>query len=289
MHPKVVKVDVASLSGLQNMRNTNPTGRGNRQNTSRIRETAIKETALSLGAQAGLAKRAWAINNELTAQARYLDTIFDFNALILEHNVLPPVLLEGRNTLNIADLQNLRISNRTYKVYKQAHFVSVAPNWRQYLWMDYKMPEIPVSNLLPKTAAERDVWRKFVAKGWDKGMEQANNILEDNVARIKEDFAGMVLYRTLLAQNMVSAPFVSNTDLGVTGDGSELHIDDRVLRITALPALNTDSKSWRAAVTQDEKAIDKFNGMEALVKQAKIVVSSQRWQPIITPINDRKG
>ncbi len=32
----------------------------------------------------------------------------------------------------------------------------------------------------------------------------------------------MILYRKLLAMNMVSPPYVSHTDLGVTGDASEI-------------------------------------------------------------------
>jgi len=77
----------------------------------KIREMALKETALSLGAQGGLAWRAKIIDEALTHQMRNLDTIYDFNSLILEHNILPPVLLEGRNTLNLADAQSIRISD----------------------------------------------------------------------------------------------------------------------------------------------------------------------------------
>lgn len=273
--------DTTTLAGLQSMANINngrvmpPKGR--------IREMALKEIALSLGAQAGLSARANLINAQLTKQARRLDTIYDFNSLILEHNILPPVLLEGRNTLNLADTQNIRISDRTYKVAKQARFITTPPTWRQYLWMDYQKPEFPHVSLLPKTRNERAVWRHFVEKGWKQGIEQANTILEDNIGRIREDFGGMILYRKLLAMNMVSAPFVSHTDLGVTGDASEIHIDDRVLRITALPALNVNSKEWKAALAKDEDALTQLNGMEKLVKKSPIVISNRGWQPIITP------
>ena len=55
----------------------------------------------------------------------------------------------------------------------------------------------------------------------------------------------MVLYRKMLAQDMVSAPFVAKADLGVTGDAKEMRIDDRILRITAHSQLQTDSSKWQ--------------------------------------------
>ncbi|KTD49854.1 defect in organelle trafficking lipoprotein DotC [Legionella rubrilucens] len=280
----VINGDTASLAGLQAMANTRGVT-SNKNGMSKIREMALRETALSLGAQSGLACRAKIIDEELTRKARDLDAVFDFNALVLEHNILPPVLLEGRNTLNLADMQTIRISDRTYKVAKQAHFITTPPNWRQYLWMDYKKPEYPNITLLPKTKEERQLWSFYVTKGWKNGIEQANTILEESVARIKEDYNGMILYRKLLAMNMVSPPYVSHTDLGVTGDGSEIHIDDRVLRITALPALNINSKEWRAAVAKDEEALEHFRTMEKLAQNAKIVITNKSWQPTIAPVS----
>ncbi len=277
--------DTGSLAGLQQMASTKAGKSRGLPAMGKIREMAIKETALSLGAQSALAWRAKYINDQLVNQSRNLDAIYDFNALTLEHNILPPVLLEGRNTLNLADTQTIRIADRTYKVSKQARFITTPPNWRQYLWMDYKKPEYPHATLLPKTKQERQVWCIYIDKGWNNGVDQANIILEESIARIKEDFAGMILYRKLLAMNMVSPPYVSHTDLGVTGDGEEIRIDDRVLRITALPALNVNSNEWRAAVEKDEEALEQFNNMEKLVKTTKINITSKAWQPIIAPVN----
>jgi defect in organelle trafficking protein DotC len=277
--------DTSTLAGLQAMANTKGSKASKRQRGIRFKENALRETALSLGAQAGLAFSARIIDDQLVKQARRLDAVYDFNSLLLDHNILPPVLLEGRNTLNLADAQTIRISDRVYKIAKQARFVTTPPNWRQYLWLDYKKPECPNMMLLPRTRRERQAWCYYVEKGWQKGIEQANTILEENIARIKEDFTGMILYRKLLAMNMVSPPFVSHTDLGVTGDTSEIHIDDRVLRITALPALNVNSKEWIVAVNKDENALEKFKNMEKIAQDTKITITSKAWQPVIAPVN----
>jgi defect-in-organelle-trafficking protein DotC len=277
-----------TLDSLMTMSNKKKiSGKNNPHTMNKIRETAIKDTALSVGAQTGLAVRAKEIDNQLTTHQRYLDKIYDFNALVLEHNVMPPVLLEGRNTFNLDDLQSIRVSNRTYRVYKQAHFITTAPNWREYLWMDYQPPEPPHPSLLPTTKEEAAVWKTYVARGWQQGVEQANTILEESIARIKQDFNGMILYRKLLAMNMVSPPFISHTDLGVTGDAEEMHIDDRVLRITALPALNTNPNEWHAALEKDEEAISKFTKLEQKINQAKITISSNTWQPNISAVDER--
>jgi defect-in-organelle-trafficking protein DotC len=276
--------DTNSLAGLQAMANTSSKVK-TRRHSGRFRQMALKETALSLGAQAGLAWRARTIDSQLTRQSRTLDTIYDFNSLILEHNILPPVLLEGRNTLNLADAQSIRVADRIYKVAKQAHFVTTPPTWRQYLWLDYVRPDYPHHTMLPKTKMERRIWCTYTAKGWKNGIDQANIILEENIARIKEDFKGMILYRKLLAMNMVSPPFVSHTDLGVTGDETELRIDDRVLRITALPALNINSSEWRAAVAKDENKLEQFKYMEKMANESKIIITNKSWQPTVTPTN----
>jgi defect-in-organelle-trafficking protein DotC len=280
--------DTGSLAGIQAMANVNMKEK-NKRLSGKIRQMAIKETALSLGAQAGLSWRAKVIDEHLIKQSRTLDAIYDFNSLTLEHNILPPVLLEGRNTLNLADTQTIRVSDRTYKVAKQAHFVTTPPTWRQYLWLDYVKPEYPNYAILPRSKVEKKIWCTYAAKGWRNGVDQANTILEDNIARIKEDFGGMILYRKLLAMNMVSPPYVSHTDLGVTGDASEIHIDDRVLRITALPALNMNSDQWRAAVSKDENALEQFKHMEKLASRSKIVITDKAWQPTIAPINDNNN
>lgn len=274
-----------TLAGLQAMANASkPSINSDPKSNNKFRETALKETALSLGAQGGLAARAKTIDDQLVKETRNLDAIYDFKALLLDNNVMPPVLVEGRNTLNMASLQALRISDRTYRVIKQAHFVTTPPGWRQYLWMDYAKPDTPHVSLLPKNKDEKLIWYAYVEKGWQQGVDQANTILEENLARIKEDFTGMILYRKLLAMNMVSAPYVSHTDLGITGDGNEIHIDDKVLRITALPALNMNSTEWRAAIAKNEDRLEHLNKLEESIKLSEIKITNKTWKPVIDPI-----
>jgi len=215
-----------------------------------IRYKGLRDAALSIGAQSALAWRSKNINQSLDKYQEQLERVYDFNAILLDHNVLPPVLLEGRTTLNQDGSHTLRLSDRTYKIIDQARFVTAAPHWREYLWMNFKQPDRPNTTILPKTHHEKDIWDEYVTKGWEQGIEQANHIFTDNLARLTADYKGMVLYRTLLAQNMVTAPFVAKSNLGVTGNAHEMRVNDQVLRITALPGLRVDSKNWKPAISQ---------------------------------------
>ena len=215
-----------------------------------IRLAALKEVAVGVGAQSGLAYRANQIDDILDSNDRHLRQVFDFNQMLMSHNVLPPVLSSSRDNLHLAGTQALRLADRTYTIIKQARFVTAAPSWRQYLWMDFAYPERPNSTLLPKNKYEQKRWTAFIEQGWAEGIIQANTIYHENLARLKRDYAGMALYKQLLAQGMVSAPFVAHTDLGVTGNSNNIRINDQVLRITALPKLNVDSARWRPVLTR---------------------------------------
>lgn len=214
-----------------------------------IRATALKETAMTLGAQGALAWRSQEINKMLELNELSLEKTFNFRQLLLKDNVLPPVLSEGRNELNIADPNTLRLADHIYKIESPPRFVTAPPTWRDYLWTNFGKPEKPDSSLLPKTQDERDLWNEYIKIGWADGVQQANQIFSANLGRLKRDYAGMILYRKLLAENMVTAPFVAKTDMGVTGDENEMRVNDQILRITATSKLITNSHKWKPAVT----------------------------------------
>lgn len=237
-----------SLQGLQDISAPPPKVKVASGEVNEMRADALKDVATSLGAQSGLHWRSEQINSQLTEKSKTLDQTYDFEQLLLPHNVLPPVLSEAHQTLNLDGPDTIRLADVTYEIESQAKFVTTVPTWRDYLWMDYPKPPKPDSGILPHNSKEIDIWRKATEEGWNKGIEQANQIYSDNLSRLERDYKGMVLYRTLRAQNIVSAPFVSRTELGVTGGGESMNVNDQVLRITALPALEPNSTRWQPAL-----------------------------------------
>ncbi len=217
-----------------------------------LRREAIKEAATSIGARGGLLWRTFEIRMELSSRERQLDKIYDFRQLLIPAPsgllIEPPIVSESLNALLIKDGgQQAAVSDRMYNIVHNAKIVSAARTWRTYLEREWGEIELPPDILRPENDEEREVWRELVAKGWDEGIAQANDIFQDDLNVLMADFQGMVRYRTLLAQGMISPPYALQVDRGVTGDGDEMRIGDRAVQITGVPELITGSDQWQPA------------------------------------------
>jgi defect-in-organelle-trafficking protein DotC len=244
-------IDTTNLAELENVR-VEPLAPSNEKARSHsLRMKILQDSAMSLGAQGGLAWASDQTNAHLNRDRKYLDTIYNFDAMVLSHGVIPPVLEVGDNSLNLDDPNTVRVADRTYKIVKQARFATTPPNWREYLLLTYSKPELPDKSLMPRNSMEQEVWKKYLRDGWEKGISQGASIFQQNLALLKRDYRGMVLYRKLLQEKMISPPFVARTELGVTGNGNDMRINDQVLRIVELPQLQTNSRGWKAIVVQN--------------------------------------
>lgn len=215
-----------------------------------IRLQALRETATTLGARGALAWRSTHINAALEDESSNLDHVFDFNQLLLNHNVLPPIITESDSNLNLANNDTIRTADRSYKVISPARFVTAPPTWRTYLALSFQKPDLPDQTLLPKNKMEAQIWNFYLKKGWESGLQQANDIFSANLNRLKRDYTGMILYRKLLAQGMITSPVVAKADLGVTGNANEIRVNDEILRITEHSALQPNSSKWNPVLTK---------------------------------------
>ena len=214
-----------------------------------IRIQAVQQAALELGTQAGLAWSAKVIDEKLQTMSKTLDQMYDFNGLMLKNHVMPPVIVESSNLINMGpNGEKIRLGGKSYRIVKQARLVSVAPSWRDYLWMNYQTPELPNRVLMPENEHEKQVWDETIQKAWYMGIQQAEAIYKIKVNEITRDYKGMVLYRNLLAKRMVNPPYVEKDLKGITGDGNQMIIDDQSWVLTEKPQLQTDSKLWTPIV-----------------------------------------
>jgi len=233
-----------SLENLQNL-STKSVYYEQQIDLSNLRESAVKQAALTLGIQAGLSYESGQIDEVLTQNESQLNKVFDFGILLFEDNVLPPVIVDDSNAVHINDVgDTMRIAGKTYRIVQQVRFVTAPPTWRDYLWMDYPPPQFPDRHLLPQKGEERQAWQLGVTEGWDMGVQQAVAIYQLNLHRLVQDFDGMVLYEELLLKNMVSPFYVQKNYYGVTGSGSQMAIDDQNWKITVKPELQLHSKLW---------------------------------------------
>ena len=217
-----------------------------------IRLDAVKEAAISYGARAGLAARTYEIRKQIDGQSRYLDKVYDFGKLLVPAPsgllIEPPVVSEAENNMLIDfDGQEAAVSDRIYHIINNARIVSGPRNWRGYLEREWGEVEAPPDILRPDGDDEREVWNDYTEKGWEQGVLQANEIFEEDLNLLNADFQGMVRYRMLLSQGMISPPHALQVDRGVTGDGDEMRVGDRAVKITGVPELMTGFDEWRPA------------------------------------------
>lgn len=212
------------------------------------RASAIQGAAVTYGVQAGMSSRAYQINQSLENHARQYDTVFNFNAVMLEPGFLPPVISEGRDAYNQPSGNVVRAADRLYKIEFPARLISAAPTWRDYLPVAYSMPQAPDATVLPKTDQEKVLWDAWVRQGWNQGQSLADQTFEANQGRLKRDFEGMIRYKALYEQGVVSKPIMNKSNLGVTGGGDEMAINDRVYEVTRKAGLDPDSKRWSTAL-----------------------------------------
>ncbi len=217
-----------------------------------IRKSAIKDAAISYGARGGLSWRTYQIRSELEARADYLDKVYNFRQMLVPAPsgllIEPPIVDEALNAMLISgNGQKAAVADSIYNIVNNAKIVSTARTWRTYLEREWGVVEEPPNILRPENAQEREYWIEMVRKGWDEGVEQANEIFQEDLNQLMADFNGMVRYRMLLAQGMISPPYALQVDRGVTGDGNLMRVGDRAVQITGVPELITGAEEWQPA------------------------------------------
>src|SRR5260363_150392 len=70
----------------------------------------------------------------LEARADKLDMIYRFPALVSPRGVLPPVITEARDAVQVTGDQ-LRVADRIYRMVARARFVTTPPSWRDDLFV----------------------------------------------------------------------------------------------------------------------------------------------------------
>ena len=105
------------------------------------------------------------------------------------------------------------------------------------------------SVLQPNSAEEENAWIEWEKAGWDIGKQQAHNIFESNLNRLNRDFQGMIRYKILVEEGRVNPAVIAQGVLGNTGDGQNMRVNDRAIRITRDPKLELDSSKWLASPT----------------------------------------
>lgn len=213
-----------------------------------IRRNAIEQESYSIGAQAGL---YWRYNGivhilETSQMSTLLDQAFDFNRAMSGNNILLPVISEARESFVMTDDgQTARSSQRSWEIIENSRITTTVPTWREYLYQFTEAPNSAPSGLMPYNPTEQSIWQTGLCAGFQGGIDQANMIFGDRLTRLVRDYSGMLRFRMLAEQKIVSLPSVDEGYLGISVQSDKVHVDDRIIRITE-PVRFNDPNQWQA-------------------------------------------
>lgn len=245
-----------------------------------IRAEAIQETAAGVGARAGMARRLRDYALSLEKMQSQLDADYDFTKLTLPvaadpsksstkptsraakgefAMILPAVLLDGRDADSAPNENEIRIAERIYTLHAKERLVPVdkksgrpvVPTWRDYLVMSFPQVQMPHASLLPQNDAEKALWNAWVQDGWRKGQEQADAMYLSGSSRLERDYHGMVKGLLANREGRLSVTRVAGLNMGVTGGGNNMRINDRVIRIVDHAGLVADPKKWTESADKE--------------------------------------
>ena len=214
------------------------------------RRSAMRDAAISYGMQSGLGRRGYELGRMMERYGRELDRVFRFDRLVISREgflVAPPVVVEttGAFRRNAAGDRAVT-ARRVLRIVQEAEVLGRSPGWRRYFDRSWKAADAPSEVLFPQTEEERALWREWVREGWAAGKRLAEETFVSDLDRLDRDFTGIVTWRILEAQQMVTAPELEVHERPVVGGGEEMRVGERELRIRARARLNPVLEDWEA-------------------------------------------
>jgi|AntDeeMinimDraft_5_1070356.scaffolds.fasta_scaffold14355_2 defect-in-organelle-trafficking protein DotC len=252
--PEASRDNPNPLSRLLGLRRGDGVGSGDSKNDmNSIRTQAMREEGRRLGSQAALRWRYQIIVSVIEEYATSLSGAFNFGPLMIDQVVVPPVIGRIEKANRKYDDRTMRSVEVGYRLKHAARIVTTQPTWRNFLLRRYPRPERPPNVLLARNGKEVVIWQRAVRKGWRDGIDQANGNFKRSLNLLTSTYLGMLQYKVLLSERVVSRPNLATSGLRITSNGRKLNIGDRVYRITRDSEF-TDSSRWEAVPTAPHDA-----------------------------------
>lgn len=220
-----------------------------------VREAALRDSAVTLGARAGLRDKSCEIFSAVSKRQADLDKRFLFNALMMGPGLLPPVISEARNT--VTGQRNLmRIATVSYQIDEPARLVDMPPTWRNWLYLGLDItacekkdvvlaPDLP-NQLRPQTDAERRFVKQELERAYAAASKQAQSIYDFNINQLERTYRGMRMYFALYERGLVSAPaLLATTDVVTLEDQNTMILGDTVIRISKEAGFVDRPSEWK--------------------------------------------
>lgn len=249
----------------------------------------INDNAVTYGVQSGYAYQLAVIKLALSDRSIALDNLYNFTRFIMQGRILPPVITVVENRVQQTDDDTIHVGLFNYKILSDARLVTQAPNWRSYLLYSIDPPKRPRFTLNPEIKAERQLWDKAVAKGFQKGVMIANRNLYEGWLQLHRDYIGIINYYELLYRGVVSKPYMTVNSQDIVGDSRNMTLGDTVLRISVKPEFILKRDEWQPNTRNGQKGYlgGRGDGAEVGTYQEPVKkVVKPRKKKVITENNE---
>lgn len=208
----------------------------------------IRDAALIYSSQCALSHYTKIIHATLENKAGMLDRAFNFQPLILDRDVVPPVVGQSDRTVDKVDSRHIVLADRSYQILKQGYFTTVPLTWRDYLIHPLYEPPLPEQMMLPINSVEREIWQRYVKEGWIIGKEQAFEMFKNNLAKLSQEYTGMVNFHRLFQQGLMTAPIIQEVESGIVMDRDRMNINHKILSIAEQAFLENNTERWHSYI-----------------------------------------
>ncbi|MFK5892222.1 MAG: type IV secretory system conjugative DNA transfer family protein [Pseudomonadota bacterium] len=200
------------------------------QNEARLK--AIESIAMSYGIYYGRNRFISEFNESLDELEETLNE-FNFSKLLIDENMLPPVIVEADDFYEKEDSTHYRQVHKMYRIVKKASISYNVPSWRNYIYIieDEDKPTLP-SDFKLKGKEEEMTWRNFASKGIQEGRLQANEEVEYQFSKMVRDYKGMVLAHYLNDKHILSFSNLEKFNNGIIVTNTEINIGDTLVNST---------------------------------------------------------
>lgn len=186
------------------------------------------------------------INMSLEERASQLDMLYNFRNLLLEDNLLPPVVIKAKDLYEQIDKDSYHETSVIYRIRKPSRLSYNSPTWRDYIFLNPEKLDKPMlpEDMRPKERGAKDAWERSVKDGYARGQEHAMTVFSLLLAELNEDFNGMVLAHHLFELNMLNISSIKKLNKGTIVTDKEINVNDRVVRLNPNDVF-IERKQWK--------------------------------------------
>lgn len=197
------------------------------------------------------------LETQMLSRKNRWDVLFDFKRLssLLSDGAAAGMYLVGGvvdevdGSIKTVD-DELIISGDEQFRYRKKPSLRVSPPH----WFDYVFPpenrdlSPPARSMLPSNQAERELWKRAVERGWERGVESAQEEYRKRINHLFSDVIGITNYWYLVEIGMITEVTVDSTNYHLEhrqlDDLEELTLNPTTIQITSQSQFVTDTSKW---------------------------------------------